>query len=155
MPGARLTGPVHDGRAEGEVNVKLGPIVSAFQGAMSVSRDDTAFRGMVRAAGRDARSPSSARALIGYSVEAPDPATSQVEVSVKFLLSGALAQFSRGSLIKDVADHLTRVFAQNLEARLSGKPINVPVPQTLDAGAVAGSAIVARIRRLAAKLIGR
>jgi carbon-monoxide dehydrogenase small subunit len=155
MPGARLTGPVHDGRAEGEVNVKLGPIVSAFQGAVSVSRDDTAFRGMVRAAGRDARSPSSARALIGYSVEAPDPATSQVEVSVKFLLSGALAQFSRGSLIKDVADHLTRVFAQNLEARLSGKPINVAVPQTLDAGAVAGSAIVARIRRLAAKLIGR
>ena len=33
---------------------------------------------------------------------------------------GALAQFSRSGLVKDVADHLTRIFAQNLEARLSG-----------------------------------
>jgi len=155
MPGARLTGPVHDERAEGEVNVKLGPIVSAFHGIVSVSRDEAHFNGLVRAAGRDARSPSSARALIGYTVNAPNAATSQVEVSVKFLLSGALAQFSRGSLIKDVADHLTRVFAQNLEARLSGKPIKDATPQTLDAGAVAGSAILARFRRLTARLLGR
>jgi carbon-monoxide dehydrogenase small subunit len=154
MPGARLTGPVHDGRAEGEVNVKLGPIVSAFQGVVTVDRDDANHRGLVRAAGRDARSPSSARALIGYTVGAPTPATSQVEVSVKFLLSGALAQFSRGSLINDVADHLTRVFAQNLAARLSGTPGSA-APQTLDAGAVAGSAVLARIRRFFSKLVGR
>ena len=34
MPGARLTTPVEAGRAEGEVNVKLGPIVSVFQGVL-------------------------------------------------------------------------------------------------------------------------
>ena len=32
MPGGRLTKPPQNGRAEGEVNVKLGPIVSAFSG---------------------------------------------------------------------------------------------------------------------------
>ena len=37
MPGARLTKPVAGGRAEGEVNVKLGPIVSAFQGILDVT----------------------------------------------------------------------------------------------------------------------
>ena len=54
MPGARLTKPVQGGRAEGEVNVKLGPIVSVFQGSVDVERNDEAFRGVVRAAGRDA-----------------------------------------------------------------------------------------------------
>ncbi len=123
MPGARLTGPMTGNRAEGEVNVKLGPIVSAFHGVLDVARDDTGFRGTVRGAGRDARSPSSARAIITYTVDSPTAATSRVDVSVKFLLTGALAQFSRSGLVKDVADHLTRVFAQNLEARLSGKPL--------------------------------
>ena len=37
MPGARLTKPVQGSRAEGEVNVKLGPIVSAFHGILDVA----------------------------------------------------------------------------------------------------------------------
>jgi carbon-monoxide dehydrogenase small subunit len=157
IPGARLTAAVQGGRAQGEVNLKLGPIVSTFQGVLDVARNDAEHRGVVRGAGRDARSPSSGRAIIAYEVTAPNPSasTSQVDVSVEFLLSGALAQFSRGGLVKDVPDHLTRVFAQNLEARLSGK---VPVDQSvnaLDAGAVARSAIWTRIRNLAAKLMGR
>ncbi len=41
MPGARLTGPMTGNRAEGEVNVKLGPIVSAFHGVLDVARDDS------------------------------------------------------------------------------------------------------------------
>ncbi len=146
MPGARLTTPVQGGRAEGEVTVKLGPIVSAFQGVLDVARDDAAFRGTVRGAGRDSRSPSSARAIIRYSIDAPDVSSSQVGVTVKFLLSGPLAQFSRGGLVKDIADQLTRVFARNLEARLSGKPLQDHQAQTLDAGAVARSALWARIR---------
>ena len=155
MPGARLTGPVQGGRAEGQVNVKLGPILSAFQGVLASTRDDAKFQGVVRGAGRDARSPSSAKATISYAVHAPDSSTSEVDVTVRFVLSGALAQFSRGGLVKDVADHLTRVFVQNLEARLSGKAPADDVAQTLDAGAVARSAVWARIRSLAAKLMGR
>jgi carbon-monoxide dehydrogenase small subunit len=155
IPGARLTASVQDGRAQGEVNVKLGPIVSTFQGVLDIARDNASYRGVVRGAGRDARSPSSARALIAYDVTAPDASTSRVDVSVKFLLSGALAQFSRGGLVKDVADHLTQTFAQNLEARLSGKAPADQSASTLDAGAVARSAIWARIRTLVAKLIGR
>jgi len=160
MPGARLTGPVRDGRAEGQVaegqvNVKLGPIVSAFQGVLASTRDDSNFQGVVRGAGRDARSPSSAKATISYAVRAPDSLKSEVDVTVRFVLSGALAQFSRGGLVKDVADHLMRVFVQNLEARLSGKAPADDVAQTLDAGAVARSAVWARIRSLAAKLMGR
>jgi len=155
MPGARLTKPVAGGRAEGEVNVKLGPIVSAFQGVLDVTRDDEHFRGVARGAGRDTKSPSSARAIITYDVRALAAAKSQVDVSVKFLLSGALAQFSRSGLIKDVADHLTHVFAQNLEARLSGRPAAAAPADTLDVGALARSAVWTRIRAFVGKIFGR
>ena len=145
MPGARLTKPMQGSRAEGEVNVKLGPIVSAFQGVLDVQRDDIQFRGVVRGSGRDVKSPSSARAIITYTVQSKAASASQVDVSVKFLLSGALAQFSRAGLVKDVADHLTHIFAQNLEARLSGRPVAAEAAQTLDAAAIARSAIWSRI----------
>jgi len=154
MPGARLTKPATGGRAEGQVNVKLGPIVSAFQGILEVTRDDGNFRGVVRGAGRDSKSPSSARAIITYEVRALEAAKSQVDVSVKFLLSGALAQFSRSGLIKDVADHLTQVFAQNLEARLSGRPAASIAADPLDVGTLARSAVWARIRGFVRKIFG-
>ena len=155
MPGARLTKPLAGGRAEGEVNVKLGPIVSAFQGILDVVRDDGSFHGVVRGAGRDAKSPSSARAIIVYDVSAAGAAASQVDVSVKFMLSGALAQFSRSGLVKDVADHLTHIFAENLEARLTGRTSVSAPAETLDVGTVARSAIWARLSALAGKLFGR
>ena len=145
MPGARLSRPVQGSRAEGEVNVKLGPIVSAFQGTLDVARDDGQFKGIVRGAGRDSKSPSSARAIISYVVQSTAAAASQVEVSVRFLLTGPLAQFSRSGLVRDVADHLTRVFAQNLEARLSGRPAAAEAAETLDAAAIARSALWSRI----------
>ena len=154
MPGARLTKPAVNDQAEGEINVKLGPIVSAFQGILEVTRNDDNFRGVVRGAGRDSKSSSSARAIITYDVRALETAKSQVDVSVRFLLSGALAQFSRSGLIKDVADHLTQVFAQNLEARLSGRPAAASRADTLDVGTLARSAIWGRIRAFVSKMFG-
>ena len=155
MPGARLTRPVQSGRTEGEINVKLGPIVSAFHGALEVTRDDAKFRGIVRGAGRDAKSPSSARAIIRYDVHDQGMAASRVDVAVTFVLSGALAQFSRSGLARDVADHLTRMFAANLEARLSGKPIDADAGTTLDAAAIARSAIWSRITAWLGRLLRR
>lgn len=155
MPGARLTKPVQGNRSEGEINVKLGPIVSAFHGVLDVERNDESFRGVVRGAGRDAKSPSSVHAIITYEVRQSQANASEVDVSVKFLLSGALAQFSRSGLVKDVADHLTRVFARNLEARLSGAPAAPPQGDVLNAGAVARSAMWNRLKALVQRIFGR
>jgi carbon-monoxide dehydrogenase small subunit len=155
MPGARLTRPPLNGRAEGEVNVKLGPIVSAFSGALEVERDDRRFSGVVRGAGRDAKSGSNARAITSYHVQALGDASSQVDISVKFLLTGALAQFGRSGLVKDVADHLTAVFAANLEASLSGRPISEGAGATLDAASLARAALWNRIRAFFSKLVGK
>jgi aerobic carbon-monoxide dehydrogenase small subunit len=154
MPGARLTSVPQGGRAEGEVNVKLGPIVGAFAGSLEVERDDAGYRGLVRAAGRDSRSASNARALISYALASVDEAASRVDISVKFVLSGALAQFSRGGLVKDVADHLTRAFARNLETALSGGSIAAG-DRVLHAGAVARAAFLGRIRAALRRIFGR
>jgi aerobic carbon-monoxide dehydrogenase small subunit len=148
IPGARLTAAPQNGRAEGEMLIKLGPIVSAFSGIVEIERDDGVFRGMVRGAGRDPKSGSNARSIITYFVKPLSGTSSQIDVSVKFLLTGALAQFSRSGLVKDVADHLTRAFAHNLEARLSGAADTQPDQQALDAGKLARAAIWNRIVRL-------
>jgi carbon-monoxide dehydrogenase small subunit len=145
IPGARLTAAPRDGRAEGEMHVKLGPMLSAFAGSVEIERDDGAFRGVVRGAGRDSMSASNARSIIVYQVKALSGMSSRVDISVKFLLAGALAQFGRSGLVKDVADHLTRVFARNLEARLSGAAGAQSDQPVLDAAAVARSAIWNRI----------
>ena len=123
MPGARLSKQPSDGRAEGEMKVKLGPIVSTFVGALDIERDDTEFTGLIRGAGRDLQSGSGVRAIISYKVQELDKASSQVLVSVKFMLTGTLAHFGRLGLVKDVANHLTRIFADNLASTLSGRPI--------------------------------
>jgi len=120
FPGARLTSEPHDHRAEGELIVTLGPITSVFAGVLETERDDTRWTGIVRGIGRDAKSATGARAIITYQVAAGAGDTSRVSVSVKFLLAGPLAHFSRSGLVKNVADHLTKTFAGNLEARLSG-----------------------------------
>jgi len=147
IPGARLTAAPQDGRAQGEMRVKLGPMVSAFAGFVEIERDNVAFRGVVRGTGRDSKSASNARSIIVYEIKRLSETSSQVDISVKFLLTGALAQFSRSGLVKDVADHLTYVFAHNLESRLLGAPSAQPEQGVLDAGAVARGAIWSRIVR--------
>ncbi len=152
MPGARLLGSPVGNRAEGEVNVKLGPFVSAFKGIAEIERDPSRHAGVVRAMGRDAKSGSNARAIISYRLQSQGEAATQVDVSVKFLLAGSLAQFGRLGLIKDVADHLTRVFANNLKAALSGTLGGNDSDKPLTAGSLAWLALRGRIRAVLAKL---
>ena len=152
MPGARLSKQPSDGRAEGEMKVKLGPIVSTFVGALDIERDDTQFTGLIRGAGRDLQSGSGVRAIISYQVRELDKASSQVLVSVKFMLTGALAHFGRLGLVKDVANHLTRIFADNLASTLSGRPIEHQQMTQLSAVALIRTALWMRIRAIVSRL---
>lgn len=152
MPGARLSKQPSDGRAEGEMKVKLGPIVSTFVGALDIERDDTQFTGLIRGAGRDLQSGSGVRAIISYQVQELDKASSQVLVSVKFMLTGALAHFGRLGLVKDVANHLTRIFADNLASTLSGRPIEHQQMTQLSAVALIRTALWMRIRAIVSRL---
>jgi carbon-monoxide dehydrogenase small subunit len=135
------------------MKVKLGPIVSTFTGALDIERDDTQFTGLIRGAGRDLQSGSGVRAIISYQVQELDNASSsQVLISVKFMLTGALAHFGRLGLVKDVANHLTRIFADNLASTLSGRLIEHQQITQLSAVALIRTVLWTRIRAVVSRL---
>ncbi len=154
VPGALLTSTPVNGQAEGEVTIKLGPITSAFSGLVEIERDNENYSAIVRGVGRDPISASRARAIIAYQIHATEDEVSKVSVSVKFLLAGPLAQFSRSGLLRNVADHLTKKFAGNLEARLSGEKV-ADTADTLDAGKYVRSVLWGRILSFIRRLIGK
>ena len=154
VPGALLTSTPVNGQAEGEVTIKLGPITSAFSGLVEIERDNENYSAIVRGVGRDPKSASRARAIIAYQIHAIEDEVSQVSVSVKFLLAGPLAQFSRSGLLRNVADHLTKKFAGNLVARLSGAKV-ADMADTLDAGKYVRSVLWGRFLSFIGRLIGK
>lgn len=117
MPGAALSGPVEGGKLRGEIRVKLGPIAAGFSGEGDIAYDDANFSGVIRGQGLDRKNNSRAKGEVAYSL-APAGSGTRVDVSVDFTLTGALAQFSRGAIVQDLASRLTAEFAKNLEARL-------------------------------------
>ncbi|MEW2427062.1 SRPBCC domain-containing protein [Micromonospora sp. NPDC047644] len=124
LPGAQLTdvdGDVYQGR----VRVKVGPVVSEFAGtARFVEKDDAAYRGVIDAKGRDARSAGTASALVTAHLR-PDGDRTLVSVDTDLKISGRLAQFGSG-MIKEVSGKLLAQFVANLEAKLAADP---PAPR--------------------------
>ncbi|GAA2646636.1 SRPBCC family protein [Paractinoplanes durhamensis] len=117
MPGAQLTG-VEGDVYRGKVKVKVGPVISEFAGtARFTERDDTAYRAVIDAKGRDARSAGNAAALV-TAVLAPAGESTTVSVDTDLKISGKLAQFGSG-MIKEVSGKLLAQFVANLEAKLA------------------------------------
>ncbi|BCP53025.1 carbon monoxide dehydrogenase [Kaistia sp. 32K] len=163
LPGASLAGEPVDGHVEGQIRIKVGPISAEFQGVADVSRDDATKTGTIDGAGKDKRSNSATRGLIGYAVKPGDkPGETRVDVSIGYTLTGVLAQFGRSGLVQDVAGRLIAAFVQNLEAKLAhqaggGEPgaSAPPVVTELDAGSLVSSVILGRLKRFFAALFGR
>ncbi|UGA41371.1 2Fe-2S iron-sulfur cluster-binding protein [Bradyrhizobium quebecense] len=160
LPGASLAGEPVDGHVDGQIKIKVGPISAEFQGIADVTRDDASRTGTIVGAGKDKRSNSSTRGLIGYAVKPGDVENqTRVDLSIGFTLTGALAQFSRSGLIQDVAGRIIAVFVQNLETRLShrsgggeGEPAMV---KEFDAGALMRSMALDYVRRALRWLLRR
>ncbi len=155
MPGARLTGETENGLLQGEVTVKLGPIVATFAGIAEIERDDAANSGLLRGQGLDRKSASRARGIVRYRLAEEGPEATRVDVTIQFLLAGRLAQFSRGGIVNDIANQITIAFARNLEARLSGTADSDAPAAALDAGNLAFKALWAKIRDTFANLFRR
>jgi carbon-monoxide dehydrogenase small subunit len=160
LPGTSLAGEPVDGHVDGQIKIKAGPISAEFQGVADVTRDDATRTGSIVGAGKDKRSNSATRGLIGYSVKPGDgPSQTKVDLSIGFTLTGALAQFSRSGLIQDVAGRIIAIFVQNLEARLSGRSDGkTGQPATVkefDAGALMRSLARDYVRRAFRKLFRR
>ncbi|MFG1866944.1 SRPBCC family protein [Micromonospora arborensis] len=154
LPGAQLTG-VDGDVYRGRVKVKVGPVISEFMGtARFVEKDDTAYRGVIDAKGRDARSTGNASALVTAHLR-PDGDRTLVSVDTDLKISGKLAQFGSG-MIKEVSGRLLAQFVANLEAKLAAEqpaprpePEPEPEPEPVEPSPIAPAAGATRGTRVA------
>ncbi len=163
LPGASLLNAATDDHVEPRIRIKLGPIVAEFEGSADVVRDLSKHTGTIHGSARDTRSGTMTRGEIRYVLcEEKDGAATRVELAVGYTLTGPLAQFSRASIVQDIARRMTQSFAQNLQARLNqhdrgagaDRTVQAPIAE-LDAGALIFSALWDRIKAFFRSLSGR
>ena len=135
----------------------LGPIAAAFNGEARIIRDDAMQRGTILGAGWDRLSASRANAEIEYALTAERAgAWSRVDIAVRAILLGPLAQFGRSTIVNDLAGRLTDLFARNLERSLVGGPNAANVSSgPISAGGLLRAVIAARVRGALARFRDR
>ncbi|MCW2244166.1 xanthine dehydrogenase family Fe-S subunit [Azospirillum canadense] len=152
LPGAEVE-KLEGESLTGRMSVRFGPIKARFAGEGTVRRDESAHTGRVTGAGRDSGSGSQAAGEVVYRVvegERPDSAT--VVVTIRYRLTGTLAQFSRGALVQDFVRRMAETFASNLSASLApradGAPPQAAKPVEMNVLAMLVSVLAGRIKRL-------
>jgi len=120
LPGAQLQ-EVEGDEYRGVVKVKVGPITAQYKGAASfVEKDDSGYRAVLRAEGRDTRGTGNATADITAEM-APTATGTRVAVTTDLKVTGKVAQFGRG-VMADVSKKLMCQFADNLSELLAQVP---------------------------------
>lgn len=120
LPGARLTEILGQDKYRGSVSVKLGPIKLAFDGqAELVKKDDDNHIAWLKGAGLDLKGRGAAQSEFSFALK-PEGSGTSVTVTTQLQLSGAVAQYGRGSgMIAEVASHILKQFESNLADSLS------------------------------------
>lgn len=127
LPGAALLAQPESGALKISMTVKLGPIVAAFAGDGDISYDDKILSGKISGNGADRKSGSrvkgEARFALTEYTDLIGGISTRVNVIVDYSITGALAQFSRGGIVKDIAQRLTHSFAENLKLKIENEQI--------------------------------
>ncbi len=177
LPGAQLE-EVHGDVYKGGVKIKVGPITAQFKGeAQFVERNDTDFKAMLKASGRDTGGKGNASATITAQLTPVDASSTTCNLLTDLSITGKVAQFGRGALA-DVSEKLLAQFSDNLNeliktqgaapapaaapgptAEPAGptsepqiRKIEGPAAEPLDLGNVAGGAVMKRVLPLLAGL---
>jgi aerobic carbon-monoxide dehydrogenase small subunit len=122
LPGASLL-EHSSSSVKGQITVGMGPISATFAGAAQIERDDATKTGRVSGGAQDAKSGSRTRGEIIYIVTSPDEGKTQVSIIASYNIQGMLAQFSRSSIVQEAGRLLINTFADNLNARMSGREL--------------------------------
>ena len=84
---------------------------------------------------------------MGYRLAEDGPDATRIDFDITYSLTGPLAQFGRGDLVRDLVRQVARTFAANIEAHIKGGT-SAAKPADLKAGALLWSVLRARIRRI-------
>jgi carbon monoxide dehydrogenase subunit G len=159
LPGASLASEPEADPLELGFAVKLGPIAANFTGQGKLAYE-SGFKGRLSGGGTDRGTGSRVKGSATFELHEMDGGT-QVRLSIDYALSGALGQFGRSGIVKEVAAGIARQFAANLRARLAAHATQSdagasladgvsrsaqPEAARLDAGALLWDALKTRIR---------
>ena len=123
LPGAAITGHDEDGTYHGEFQVKLGPTTASYRGTIRIeSSDPEAHTATLAARGSDKRGQGGASATIVNTLHATEGGGTRVDAATDFTITGRLASFGRGGMIKDISNRLLRDFAACLQQHLAAEP---------------------------------
>jgi carbon-monoxide dehydrogenase small subunit len=147
LPGASIIRKRNANDFDGAMAIKLGPITANFAGRARITRDDRHRSGAIVGSGNDKGGGSRAAGEVEYVVHADSSDHTTVDLTIRALLAGPLAQFGRSGIVDDLVNKMTERFAANLEARLSGSP-PVGDQKPLEAGSLFWSLLVGRLKRL-------
>ena len=146
LPGARLDSDVVDDVASGSFSAKLGPITASFSGNAKIKRDEKTHSGSILGGGQDARAGSHASGEVAYKLVS-DGEETRVELEIRALVAGPLAQFGRSGIMDDLAKRIVQVFSENLERKLSGASAE-QIQTSLNAGSLIKDALIGWIKGL-------
>ena len=121
LPGAELTSDNGDGTYDGQVNVKLGPISSSFEGTANVVFDHGNRTATIDGRGVDRSGGSHGRVEVGVQLAGVEGSTTEVNIRAKVMLAGPIAQFGRTGLVNEISRRLIDDFSTCLHAKLDAE----------------------------------
>jgi carbon monoxide dehydrogenase subunit G len=119
LPGANLTSPADQVPLEMTFQLKMGPVVAAFAGQGGVTYEPANFCGSFHGQGTDRKNNSRVKGEARFALLEVAETVTTVQVVVEFTLTGALAQFGRLGIVREIATAITAQFADNLKREMS------------------------------------
>ena len=154
LPGAEITESDESGTYKGNFTVKLGPTTAAYRGELQMESVDEASRTVtMKASGQDKRGQGGAKATIVSVMREEDGATA-VDTVTDFTITGRLARFGRGGMIKDISNKLLKDFSACLAENIEAPAAEAPEPAggvTPDDPGPSGAPVKAEAAEAAAK----
>lgn len=126
VPGLSVDPALPDGTLPGRMEIALGPIKASFSGLGSITTMAQEHRQIIAGRGGDRRSGSQANGSVDYRLTAQGGDATRVDVTISYVLTGALAQVGRAGIVRDLVRRIGEAFAHNVDARLRGEEGRAP-----------------------------
>jgi carbon monoxide dehydrogenase subunit G len=117
VPGAKLTETIDDQNYKGTVIMKIGPVVTSFNGEIHLAHLDEAQHTMeITGKGVDTKGKGSANMVLSGKLVDNGDQTTEVTNNMDISITGKLAQFG-SRMIVDVTDQVFKQFLNNLSRK--------------------------------------
>jgi len=118
VPGAQLTETVDDKHYKGTVTMKIGPVVTSFNGEITLEQLDQSNHTMeIHGKGVDTKGKGSANMVLSGKLVDIGNGSTEVTNNMDISITGKLAQFG-SRMIVDVSDQVFKQFLDNFRNQL-------------------------------------